>query len=142
MKVFLTRSLCILFSWLFLSTVSAADKEEKIVYHINDSTNATQTLNNVRNHLDASPQAKIVVVTHGAGIDFLLEGASDKNGNPYDAMVQGLKTRKVDFKVCNNTLVSRKIDKSKVLPEASIVPSGIAEISRLQVQEGYAYVKP
>lgn len=142
MKVFFTRALGIFFYWLLLSTVSAAEKEEKVVYHINDSTNATQILNNVRNHLDASPKAKIVVVTHGAGIDFLLDGASDKNGNPYDAMVQGLTTRKVDFKVCNNTLESRKLDKSKVLPEASIVPSGIAEISRLQVQEGYAYVKP
>lgn len=142
MKAILGKLMCFLFSCFVLSAANAADREEKVVYHVNDSTSATQILNNVRNHLDASPKAKIVVVTHGAGIDFLMDGARDKNGNPYEVMVQGLATRKVDFKVCNNTLQSRKIDKSKILSEASIVPSGVAEVSRLQVQEGYAYIKP
>jgi len=34
----------------------------------------------------------------------------------------------VEFRVCNNTLVSRKIDKGRVIPQATIVPSGVAEI--------------
>ncbi|MBY0574889.1 MAG: DsrE family protein [Undibacterium sp.] len=127
---------------LICSTAFAGEREEKIVYHISDSIFATQALNNVRNHLKQSPKAKIVVVTHGAGIDFLLEDAKDKNGNPYDIMVQELAAKKVEFRVCNNTLTGRKIDKSKVLPEATIVPSGVAEISRLQFQEGFGYIKP
>ena len=122
--------------------VSAQEREEKAVYHINDSTNAAAALRNVRNHLDASPKAKITVVTHGPGIDFLLEGAKDAKGNAYDATVAELTNRKVDFRVCNNTLVSRNIDKAKVIPEASIVPSGVAEIARLQAKEGYVYLKP
>lgn len=120
----------------------AAEREEKVIYHISDSVNATAGLRNARNHLDQSPKAKIVFVTHGPGIDFLLEGATDKNGNPYDIMVQELAARKVEFRVCNNTLVARKIDKSKLLPETSIVPSGVAEVARLQIHEGYAYLKP
>lgn len=127
---------------LFAITGFAAEREEKVIYHISDSANATAGLRNARNHLDQSPKAKIVFVTHGPGIDFLLEGATDKNGNPYDIMVQELAARKVEFRVCNNTLVARKIDKSKLLPEASIVPSGVAEVARLQIQEGYAYLKP
>jgi len=82
------------------------------------------------------------VVTHGAGIDFLLEDAKDKNGNPYDAVVQELANRKVQFRICNNTLEGRKIDRKRVLPEATVVPSGVAEVARLQAQEGYAYIKP
>lgn len=125
-----------------VSTAAAADREEKVIYHISDSSNAMTALRNARNHLDQSPKAKIVFVTHGPGIDFLLDGAQDKNGNPYDIPVQELAAKKVEFRVCNNTLVSRNIDKSKLLPEASIVPSGVAEVSRLQIQEGYAYLKP
>lgn len=126
-----------------LTAASAEEREDKVVYHINDSANATAALGNIRNHLAASPKAKIVVVTHGPGIDFLLEGAKNKNGNPYDAMVQELEMgHGVEFRVCNNTLTARKIDKSKVMPEAKIVPSGVAEVSRLQRQEGYAYLKP
>ena len=115
---------------------------EKVVYHVNDTAVAGAALVNVKNHLDANPQATIVVVTHGKGVDFLLDGAADKDGNPYDVSVQELKAKGVTFDVCNITLVRRKIDPKKVLPEAVIVPSGVAEISKLQSQQGYAYVKP
>ncbi len=130
---------------LFLSlavSAGAAGRPEKVVYHISDASNAMQALGNIRNHLNASPNASIVVVTHGAGIDFLLEDAKDKNGNPYDAVVQELANRKVQFRICNNTLEGRKIDRKRVLPEATVVPSGVAEVARLQSQEGYAYIKP
>lgn len=124
------------------AAANAVEREEKVVYHMNDGSNPMAALNNIRNHLNASPKAKIVVVAHGPGIDFLLDGTKDKNGNPYDAVVQELSNRGVQFRVCNNTLQSRHIDKNKVIPEATIVPSGVAEVSRLQVQEGYAYMKP
>jgi len=120
----------------------SASAEEKVVYHVNDSENAIAAMRNVQNHLSASPDAKVVLVTHGKGIDFLLSGAQDKNGNPYEPVVQALKAKGVDFRVCNNTLQSRKIDPKTVLPEASIVPSGVAEIGRLQAKEGYVYLKP
>lgn len=115
---------------------------EKVVYHINDSENAMVALRNVQNHLNASKSARIAVVTHGKGIDFLLNGAQDKNGNPYEPVVQGLKEKGVDFRVCNNTLTSRKLDASAVISEATVVPSGVAEIGRLQAKEGYVYLKP
>ncbi|HZX29534.1 MAG TPA: DsrE family protein [Telluria sp.] len=117
-------------------------REERVVYHFNDSTNAMAGLRNIRNHLEASPKAKIVVVAHGPGIDFLLDGAKDKNGNPYELIVQELAAKKVQFRVCNNTLMSRNIPREKVMAEASIVPSGVAEIARLQAQEGFVYIKP
>ena len=58
----------------------AASAEEKVVYHINDASVARVAMNNVNNHLGASPNAKIVVVTHGKGIDFLLNDAKDDKG--------------------------------------------------------------
>jgi hypothetical protein len=133
----------ILVATIGMAAAHAAEREEKVVYHITDSAIATTALNNIRNHLNASPKAKIVVVTHGAGIDFLLEGAKNKNGNPYDATVQELSMRhNVEFRVCANTLETRKINKGQVIPEATLVPSGVAEVARLQIQEGYAYLKP
>jgi intracellular sulfur oxidation DsrE/DsrF family protein len=127
---------------LFAGAAVAASPQLKVVYHINHSENASAALNNIRNHLAAAPKAKIVVVTHGPGIDFLIEGAKNATGNPYDVPVQELADRGVEFRVCKNTLDGRKIDKSKLLPEARIVPSGVAEIARLQAEEGYVYLKP
>ena len=131
---------------MFLSTwaaMASATGEIKTVYHLNEGIEqAVAALRNVRNHLDADQSAKIVVVTHGKGIDFLLDGAKDKNGNPFDATVQTLKQRKVEFRVCANTLTTRKLDPSTVIPEATIVPSGVAEIARLQAKEGFVYLRP
>ncbi len=121
---------------------AADSKQEKVVYHINDSAVARTAMRNVQNHITANPDAKIVVVTHGKGIDFLLDGAADANGNPYNIKVEELMAAGVDFRVCNNTLVSRKIDPKKVLPGAKIVPSGVAEIAKLQAKEGFVYIKP
>ncbi len=122
----------------------AADTEPiKVVYQVSEGLQqATNAMRNIRNHLEADPTVKIVVVAYAAGIDFLLDGAKDKNGNPFDATVQDLMTHGVDFRVCGNTMKSRHIDKSQVIPEATIVPSGIAEIARLEAREHYVYVKP
>jgi uncharacterized protein len=121
----------------------AKDDQIKAVYHFtNGLDEASRGLGNIRNHLAADPKAKITVVTNGNGIEFLLDGAKDKNGNPYEVIVQDLKAKGVDFRVCNNTLVTRKIDQSKVIQEASIVPSGVAEAAKLQAREGYVYLRP
>ena len=134
------------FAGLFLAgcqTLSPDNAQEKVVYHVNDSDSATAALRHVGNHLDATDgKAKIVVVTHAKGIDFLLEGAQDKNGNPYNIPVEKLKARGVDFRVCAITLKTRNIDPKTVIPEAQIVPSGVAEIGKLQAREGFVYLKP
>lgn len=121
----------------------AAAQDIKTVYHVNTGVEtASAILGNVRNHLNADPKAKIAVVTHGAGIDFLLEGAKDSKGREFSGMVGELSGKGVQFRVCNNTLVSRNVDPSKVMMEAKIVPSGVAEVARLQAKEGYVYLKP
>jgi len=115
----------------------------KVAYHVNSGVETTAAiLGNVRNHLNADPTAKIVVVTHGAGIDFLLDGAKDSKGREFSGMVSDLSSKGVQFRVCNNTLTSRNIDPNKVSMEAKIVPSGVAEIARLQAKEGFVYLKP
>ena len=117
--------------------------EDKVVYHVNDTADqATNALRNIGNHLEVNPKAKIVVVTHSRGVDFLFDGAKDKNGNPYNIPVEKLKAKGVQFDVCSITLRNRKLDKSKFVPEATYVPSGVAEITRLQQREGYAYLRP
>ncbi|MBW8306717.1 MAG: DsrE family protein [Thiobacillus sp.] len=139
----MTRILTPFLAALLLATapMAASAAEEKVVYHVNDSANARVAMNNVNNHLNAAPDAKIVVVTHGKGIDFLLNDAKDDKGD-YAPAVSALKAKGVDFRVCNNTLKSRKLDASAVNMEATIVASGVAEIGKLQAQEGYVYLKP
>ena len=132
----------VLAAWSF-GALAAPGDPVKVVYHVNEGIEqATSAIRNIRNHLTADPKAKIVVVAHAGGINFLLRDAKDKNGNPFDASVQDLVSKGVEFRVCRFTLQSRNIDPKQVIEEAQIVPSGVAEVSRLQSQEGYAYLKP
>ncbi|MDP2823148.1 MAG: DsrE family protein [Sulfuritalea sp.] len=122
--------------------MTASVHPDKVVYHVNDSVNATAALRNIGNHLDVNPQAQIVVVTHALGVDFLMEGARDKNGAPYNVAVETLAERGVTFDVCEITLKSRKLDRKRFIPESKFVPSGVAEIAKLQARGGFAYLKP
>ena len=116
---------------------------DKVVYHINDTgAQAANALRNIGNHLEVNPKAKIVVVTHARGVDFLMDGAKDANGNPYNIRVEELKTQGIQFDVCEITLRNRKLKRGQFIPETTFVPSGVAEITRLQQREGYAYLRP
>ena len=121
----------------------AASEGVKAVYHMNGGVEqAPLFLRNIRNHLSVDPKAKIVVVTHGAGINFLKRGAKDRNGNPFEVGVQTLVSEGVEFRVCEITLKADKVDRKQLIDDVMFVPSGVAEIARLQVQEGFAYLKP
>jgi intracellular sulfur oxidation DsrE/DsrF family protein len=125
------------------ATASDAVGVDKVVYHVNNTdVQATDALRNIGNHLEVNPKAKIVVVTHARGVDFLMNDAKDKNGNPYNIPVETLKAQGVRFDVCQITLRNRQLKKEQFIPEAGFVPSGVAEITRLQQREGYAYLRP
>jgi intracellular sulfur oxidation DsrE/DsrF family protein len=114
----------------------------KVVYHMDDSSRATGAMRSMANQLKAMPNTKIVVVALADGVDFLLTGAKDPRGNPYEPMIDDLVMQGVEFRACNNTLVARKIERSRLHADVAVVDSGVAEISRLQATEGFAYVKP
>ncbi len=127
---------------LALLASGLAWSQDKVVYHISDAdSQALAGLRNVRNHLDVDPTAKITVVTHGNGVDFLMEGAKDKNGSPYAGPVSALKARGVTFEVCEITLKTRNLKQDQFLQEADFTPSGVVRLAKLQ-QQGYAYIRP
>ena len=128
---------------LAASNLNAAERDPiRVVYHVDDSARAVPAIRNIGNHLKAAPDTQIVVVALGQGVDFLLRGAKDERGNPYEPMVDDLLLAGVDFRLCNNTLSARQIERDQVLADVGVVDSGVAEIARLQVREHYAYLKP
>ena len=116
---------------------------DKVVYHLNSGLEqASDGLRNIRNHLEVNPKAQIVVVAHALGVDYLMKGAKDRNGNPYDVAVEQLVNEGVRFDVCEITLRNRKLRKDQFILGIEFVPSGVAQITHLQQKEGYAYLKP
>ena len=116
--------------------------QDKVAYHVNDSASqALSALRNIRNHLDTDPSAKITVVSHAQGIDYLMEGAKDGNGALYAATVAALVNRGVKFEVCEITLKNRNLKREQFIQEAEFTPLGVVRLARLQKQ-GAAYIKP
>lgn len=135
------KALVMLAAGLLWGSLAWADI--KVVYHLSEGiAQASRAINNIRNHLAADPAARIVVVSHGQGIDFLLDGATHPMQQPFAGAVSDLVAQGVEFRVCNNTLVSRKMTADKLLLEAKVVPSGVAEVAKLQAREGFVYLRP
>ena len=120
----------------------AASAQDKVIYHVSDTAGqAMGALRNIRNHLDTDPSAKITVVTHAQGVDFLMEGAKDASGGAFAGPVAALVGRGVKFEVCEITLKNRSLKKEQFLQEAEFTPSGVVRLAKLQMQ-GYAYIRP
>ena len=111
---------------LVWAAVPAADRSagRTVVYHVSDSAQAAFALRNVMNHRRADPDIRIVVVANGPGVAFLADGAKDARGNTYDVMVEPL------------------IAEDQLLFDVEVVPAGVQEIARLQIEEHAAYIKP
>ncbi|SDW00444.1 DsrE family protein [Thiocapsa roseopersicina] len=150
----------VLASSLFLLAAGAPYADEgyppqKVVYHINvdDAETQVAALRNIQNHIDAvgADNIEVKVVMHGDGISLVvepdaLEGTKMKAANAdadMAARIDGLKQQGVAFEVCANTLKGRNVEMDDMydVSEADIVPSGVAELSRLQ-QQGFTYIKP
>jgi intracellular sulfur oxidation DsrE/DsrF family protein len=126
-----------------LAVPSLAAAQDRVVYHIdNAALQALKGLRNIRNHLDVDPGAKITVVTHADGVDFLMEGAKAANGSEFAGPVSALRGLGVIFEICEITLRNRNLKKEQFIAEANFTPSGVVRIAKLQRQENAAYIKP
>ena len=125
------------------AAASLALAQDKVVYHMDGGlAQATKGVRNIRNHLDTDPKAKIVVVAHAEGVDFLMEGAKTTNNQEFAALVGNLMSRGVTFEICEITLKNRNLRKDQFILGPTFTPSGVVRIANLQSREQYAYIKP
>lgn len=137
------RALLFALAWLILVPAHAQGQPVRSVYHLSEGLEqASRALEYIRNHLEADPAAQIVAVAHAAGVDFLLKGAKTAKGNEYRSLIADLELAGVQFRVCEITLRERGLRREQFLPEVKFVPSGVAEIARLQQRQGFAYLRP
>jgi intracellular sulfur oxidation DsrE/DsrF family protein len=121
--------------------------DQKVVYHNNGGApdNASyflKMLNNLRNHVNAvgKEHVEIKVVDLGDGVTLLQLANTDPK---LASLIDARKADGVRFMICQNTLDDRKIDWHTLYgaKEDDIVPSGVAELVRLQ-GTGFSYIHP
>ena len=135
---------CLAVTFILFANGAYAAGPTEVVYHIDDAeSQGIKGLRNIRNHLDVSPQTKVIVVTHANGVDIMMEGAKDKkNGIEYAPLDGALKSRGVRFEVCEITLKNRNLKKDQFILDTDYTPSGVVRVADLQNQSRFAYIKP
>lgn len=113
-----------------------------VVYHISDEAQASRALLQIANQMRAMPGTPVRVVGIGTGIRFMLDGGKDRHGNAYVAQMESLMVNGVEFFACENTMNAFEVAVDDLALGVGTVPSGIAAIAELQLEQGYAYIKP
>ncbi len=104
--------------------------------HIPHADHLAAILRNVSNLRAAlDPDDKIDVVTHGPGLDLLLETTE------HAATVTDLIRQGVQFSACRNTLASRALTAADLVPGATLIDSAVGHLAQRQ-WDGYAYLRP
>ena len=113
----------------------------------NDPAIMNLALNNVTNIIEyyrnKGEDVDVDLVTYGPGLNMLREDTS-----PVKDRIKHLKDfafpGKIQFSACNNTkqgMEKKEGHAISILPEATIVPSGVVRLMELQ-EQGWSYVRP
>lgn len=112
-----------------------------VVFHLDADDHANRALRQIGRQLDASPDIPIRVILIASAVNIALEGAKDDHGGLYSAQIEQLLAQGVQFFACENTLLSFNIPADRLAFGIDTVPSGVAELTRLQLESHVAYIK-
>jgi uncharacterized protein len=138
-----------LLSMAFASSALAEGKTHHIAVHVdqNDPQVMNMALNNVTNVIEyyraRNEDVEIDIVAYGPGLHMLRADTS-----PVQDRIKHLKEiaspGKIQFSACNNTKMGMEKTEGHaiaILPDATIVPSGVIRLMELQ-EQGWSYVRP
>jgi intracellular sulfur oxidation DsrE/DsrF family protein len=136
-------------SMAFASAALAEGKPHHLAIHVdqNDPAVMNQALNNATNVIEyyraRNEDVDVDIVAYGPGLHMLRADTS-----PVQDRIKRLKDMvfpgKIQFSACNVT--KQGMEKTEghaisVVPDASIVPSGVVHLMELQ-EQGWSYVRP
>jgi uncharacterized protein len=150
MRDFLRLAAAAFMSMTLASASFAADgKPHHLALHIdqNDPVLMNQTLNNATNVIEyyrgKNEEVDVDIVAYGPGLHMLRADTS-----PVQDRIRRLKDMvfpgKIQFSACNVT--KQGMEKAEghaisVVPDATVVPSGVVHLMELQ-EQGWSYVRP
>ena len=135
---------------LVAAPVSAAEnpKQHRVALHVdqNDPEVMNLALNNAKNVIDhyrERGEAVVVeIVTYSAGLHMLRSDTSQVKGRIKEMV--GQYSTMIKFAACQNTMegmAKREGHAIPIIPEATVVASGVVELVELQ-EQGWSYIRP
>ncbi len=111
--------------------------EHRVLFHLStpDATAYRALISQLNNVLAVWPAARLEVVIHSKGIDFM-----HKDRSQLGMAIAELHEKGVVFAVCENTLRAQHLTPDDLLPQATFVPVALAELV-LKQEAGWSYIK-
>ena len=113
----------------------------------NDPAVMNLALNNAKNiiehYREKHEDAEVEIVTYGPGLHMLRDDTSPVKDR-IKQMVEVSFPSKITFSACNNTkqgMEKREGHAITIIPQATIVPSGVVRLMELQ-EQGWSYLRP
>jgi intracellular sulfur oxidation DsrE/DsrF family protein len=138
-------------SVMALPNVHAAEgrPRHRVAIHVdqNDPDVMNQTLNNATNVMEyyrgRDEDVEVEIVAYGPGLHMLRDDTSPVKDR-IKRMAENSFPAKITFAACNVT--KRGMEKREgravtIIPQATVVPSGVVELIELQ-EKGWSYVRP
>jgi len=126
-----------------------AGKQHRISIQVdqNDVDVMNLALNNAKNviehYREAGEDVTVEVVAFGPGLHMLRDDTSTVKDR-IKQIIEGSMPAKITFAACNNTkqgMEKREGHPIIIIPQATIVPSGVVRLMELQ-EQGWSYLRP
>lgn len=124
-----------------MHVISDEASEPGIVFHVDSDQKMNRILRQIARHHAGNPTIPARVILIAEGVRPAMEGAVDANGGDYSAQMEQLLMSGVRIFACENTLTSFNLSSDDLALGIETVPSGVAELGRLQAKEGWGYIK-
>lgn len=115
-------------------------KMYRVIFHLGEDSEekVNEVFNNLRNLLVdlGEENVEVELLTNGKGV-MAMRNDNESNG----LRIRHLAKQGVRFAVCANSLKHLKIASEELVSEAEIVPAGVSELVKKQI-EGWAYIRP
>lgn len=132
-----------------LGSAAEPGKPHRVAIQVDQDDPAVMNLalNNASNVIEyyrsKGEDAQVEIVAYGPGLNMLRDDTS-----PVKDRIKQIKDTsfpsEIKFAACNNTkqgMEKREGHKIEIIPQASVVPSGVVELMELQ-EQGWSYVRP
>lgn len=133
----------LLLACLCWSGVAGADEASAggVAFHLDSDAHMNRALRQIARQHDYMPDTEIRVILIASAVDAAVDGATDPNGGLYSAQLEQLLAAGIRVFACETTMIAANISEDDLAFGIETVPSGIVELTKLQLTHHYAYQK-
>lgn len=138
-----TTALRILLALLVLSGSLLAGEAlaEGVAFHLDSDEHMSRSLRQIARQQEDMPGVDIRVILISGAVNAAVEGAADEHGGLYSAQLEQLLAAGARIFACETTMIDLNLRPGDLAFGIETVPSGIVELTRLQLSEQFAYLK-